>query len=204
MAGRNSYTKQFVHDFKVLYAKYGRDVDCYEQLSRDYRNQYPLLNSNQLTRLRLKRKAEFDKAREEHILRVKRETSKREQHLLVRARDLNARTVEAIITAQDEYLYDLGNLNRDDEDYDKQKFGLLKLITSLQKEINAFSGLDFQSGINEFTQKLIRKKLIEDKDIDAIQTLLGDGNESISLEHKEEAIPRITIIKDENHQSEEE
>lgn len=198
--GRETWTKEFIDEFIGLYAKYGRDVDCYEQLRKRYRSQYPMLICNQLTRLRLKRKEDFDKAREEHIIKIKKETSKRERDLLVKARDLNSQTVEVLLNSQQEYLYDLTDLDREDPDYQKQKFDLLKVVTSLQKEINAFSGLDFQVGINEFTQKLIRKKIIEEKDAEFLKSLLMDeGGQSMEdFGNKQEKTPKISFVKDED------
>lgn len=196
--GRETWTTEFIEEFKKLYAKYGRDVDCYEQLRRRYSSQYPLLICSQLTRLRLKRKKEFDEEREKHLIKIREETSKRERDLLLKARDLNSRTVEVLINSQESYIESLSDLSPLDLDFEKQRFDLLKVITSLQKEINAFSGLDFQVGINEFTQKLIRKKVIEEKDAEFLKKLLLDEGwqSSDNFEERKDSVPKIKYVEE--------
>jgi hypothetical protein len=198
--GRETWTDEFIEFFKSVYARRGRDVDCISEMRERYRSQYPALVTNQLTRLRLKRKPEFDEVREAYIEKVRAEVSQRNRHLLVRSADLNARVVEQLLESQEEYLYKVQDLDRNDKDYEKEKFSLLRVITSLQKEINSFSGLDIQSGINDYTEKLLRRKLIEEKDANWIRNMLmgGAGVGDGKFEDRKEAPPKISLIEDDD------
>lgn len=196
MAGRQTFSDEFINRFVEVYSKRGRDDLCIETLRNEFASQYPFLTVNSLSRLRQKRRSRFEKARDEHLIRAREETGKRERDLLARARDLNSDTAESLMDHQEEYLEQLRLLDREDGEFESNRFGLLKVITSLQKEINTFAGLDFQTALNEFTQKLLRKKIIDEKDISFIEKMFSAGSDIGSFEQKSESIPRLNFVED--------
>jgi hypothetical protein len=196
MAGnkRHSYSDEFIDRFIELYAKRGSDSLCIETLRSEY-SQYPLLTSSSLARLRLKRKIRFENARSEHLIKAKKSANKRERDLLLRAKDLNCQTVEVLLDNQEDYIKSLKNIDREDEYFERDRLSLLRVITSLQKEINTFSGIDFQKSLNDFTQKLLRRKVIEEKDVDFLTKLLNSEGSEDEFENKKEAIPTLKFLE---------
>lgn len=203
MARETTYSDKFLDHFKRLYAKWGRDIDCLEELRTEWMWQYPHLTVNTLAKIRNNptRKEEFKKAKEDHIHEVAQIQREEERRILIRARDLNTKTVEILERAQERFLQEADLLDPDEEDFLPKLNTLLGNITAVQERINKFSGLDLMTHLDIFKQKLLAKKLVDEKSVDDIIKMFqgGDTIGGFTLETKSDGPPKLTWNKEEDN-----
>lgn len=178
---RTVYSEEFLHSFKMLYAKYGRDALCVENLRSKY-PQYVDLSTNLLCRIRQKRKEEFRQARQEHIQEVTQVERRVAQELLVKATALNHRSVEFLLEVQDRFLTEFETLDPTDEKYLPKLNALANNIVNIQDKINTFAGIDLDNQLRMFKQKLLAKKIAEEKALDEVIRVFTNGVTGISVE----------------------
>lgn len=198
---RTVYSEEFLHRFKMLYAKYGRDSECLDALRSEY-PQYINLSTNNLTKVRRKRSKAFSEAREEHIKAVTTLDHKIARDLLVNARSLSNRTVQALMDVQERFLNEFELLDPTDEDCTAKTNQLVSNVVAIQEKINAFAGIDMDNQLRIFKQKLLAKKIADEKTLDEVIRLftIGSGEISLTTEMTSQGRPSLVFHKEDKNE----
>jgi len=154
-----------------------------------------------LRAIRDKRRKEFKKAREEYINKMTELTQVAEFNVVTQARDLNTRVVKQLMMAQERMLDELSTMSPEKtRDFEVQFNALLKYVVAYQEKINDFAGLNLARQLELFKEKILAKKIVDEKSIDSLIGIFaknqGALGGSVAVETQTQGRPTLTYVRD--------